>query len=185
MLGSFAPAHLNSSKRRAEMSIDPNECQENGATANRRATRLLSAVLIVLAIGYEIANWLLQKGGAFSVLAAAISIHGGAADLIVDKYGLLALILLLVWLGVAVVCWLIKIRLGFPERPTSVLVILAFLVVAIGFNWLFGEAVLTKVMAANGYHRCVAGDYTRWNAKSHVVFIDYTRDGQSCRRASG
>jgi hypothetical protein len=167
------------------MSIDQNKLQKHGATTNPRATRLLSVILIVLAIAYEIGNWLLQKGGAFSVLAAALSIHGRPVVLSVDKYGLLTPILFLVWLGVAVVCWLMKVRLGFPERAASVLVILTFLVGAIGFNWLFGEAVLTKFMATNGYHHCFAGDYTRWNAKSHVVFIDYILDGQPCRQASG
>ena len=59
--------------------------------------------------------------------------------------------------------------------------------------WLFslildgvcGEAIITDVMAAQGYSRCVARDHMTWNGKSPVVFGNHTPKGEACHSRTG
>jgi hypothetical protein len=165
------------------MSADRNGLQApNGSSANRKAKRLVGVILIALAILLETGSWLMDRSGAFSILSAASSLHARPLAVYVDRNGLRMPVLLVLWLIVALGCRLANIRLGFPDRPAAVLLVLALVGGGLAFEELWGEQIITVYMAGHGYNRCVVGDHEKANGKSHVWFVNYTLAGQLCHR---
>jgi hypothetical protein len=169
--------------RSEDMSSDRNELHAlDGSSANQRAKRLVIVILIALAIFLETASWLMDRSGALSVLSAASSLHARPPAVDVDKNGLRLPVLLLLWLFVALGCRLTNVRLGLPNRPGAVLLVLALIGGGLAFEQLWGEQIITNYMAGHGYTRCVAGDHEKANSKSHVWFVNYTLTGQACHK---
>jgi hypothetical protein len=165
------------------MSADRNELYAlGGLSANQRAKRLVSVILIALAVFLAMASWFMDRSGALSVLSAASSLHARPLAVDVDKNGLRLPVLLLLWLIVALGCWLMNIRLGLPNHPAAVLLVLALVGGGLGFEELWGEKIITDYMTGHGYDRCVAGDHEKANSKSHVWFVNYVLAGQACHR---
>jgi hypothetical protein len=165
------------------MPADRNELYAlDGSSAKPRAERLVSVILIALALFLSTASWLIDRSGALSVLSAVSSLHARPPTVDVDKHGLRLPVLLLLWLIVAVGCRLSNIRLGLPNRPAAVLLVLALVGGGLGFEELWGEQIITDYMTGHGYNRCVAGDHEKANSKSHVWFVNYNLAGQACHR---
>lgn len=147
---------------------------------NVNGTIGLIAIAVFLFL-LEILSWFTVKGGVFSLLSAVLSVPSKPPVLDIDENSL--------WFPTAIIfcfaamgfCRLFGIRC-MSNRARDLVSILAIIGSSFLLSAAYGEAVITRYMAAQGYSRCEQGDWEQGNRKSRVWFANYVREDIECRR---
>lgn len=154
------------------------------AATSGKAVIISSVFLMCFMVLLDIITWTSSHGGLMSFFAALSSTQERAASIEVDSAAFRApIILVICLLSIPVAIRLKKINVS--GRVAGL--IIAAVVVGGGFvlDAIMDEMVVSRIMAAHGYTRCVAGDVMVGHGKGSVWFDDYVASNEPCitRRA--
>lgn len=143
------------------------------ARAKNVETLVWMALLVGLPTFLELAKWI-AHAGIFSLVPALDAVRAGVAVVTLDKHSLVFPITAL--LALIMLAALRLLDLGQSPRTTGAVIAICALGGGFVLDQSFAKPAITGFMAAHGYVRCQAGDYS----VGRISFDAYVLSSKPC-----
>lgn len=148
----------------------------------RKVILFVAALIIVFSFLIEdVVGWI-NGGGIFSITSALQAANVKMLAIDIDSAGLRSPIIDMLCLAVLGTCYWLDIDVR--KRAVSLVVILAIIGGAFILDGIYGESIITSLMASHGYTRCPDLDHHVGNGKSKVWLNRYELRAVDCPAAS-